>query len=412
MRWLLIGYMYLFIHRPFEIWPTLGTFRVELIYALFVGGVWLMHPGKRWLPNPLHRAFLAFAVATLICWVASPWASAGFDHIYIYFTVLYFYVLLTTSIRDEQDLRLVLQAFLIIMAIYMLHALYEFKCGRYISRMGIPRLIGMDSSMGDPNAFGATLLYALILVPASWIGNPSGRWRAFLVCYAILTVGCIGLTGSRGSFAALVLWVTISIALTRWRWAFGLAGLVAAPMLWAALPPNLQNRFETIINPQVGPRSAQVSAEGRLVGLQMGLQMFGNNPLTGCGPGVWRKATNSKLESHNLYGQLLGEMGLVGAIPFVCLVVVFWLNARRVARLYREHPHWDRDFLFHLGRGLGLTLFFLLLLGAIGHNLFRYTWVWYGALLIITRHCVERRALAEQPSAISYQPSARQACLV
>ena len=26
MVWLLLGYMFLFIHRPFEVWPVLGTF--------------------------------------------------------------------------------------------------------------------------------------------------------------------------------------------------------------------------------------------------------------------------------------------------------------------------------------------------------------------------------------------------
>ena len=34
MRWLLIGYMFLFIDRPFEVWPWLGDLHVERIYML------------------------------------------------------------------------------------------------------------------------------------------------------------------------------------------------------------------------------------------------------------------------------------------------------------------------------------------------------------------------------------------
>ena len=34
MLWILIGYMFLFIHRPFEIWPALGTLHIERLYML------------------------------------------------------------------------------------------------------------------------------------------------------------------------------------------------------------------------------------------------------------------------------------------------------------------------------------------------------------------------------------------
>ena len=43
MRWLLIGYMFLFIDRPFEVWPWLGDLHVERVYMLLhdrrVGGL-------------------------------------------------------------------------------------------------------------------------------------------------------------------------------------------------------------------------------------------------------------------------------------------------------------------------------------------------------------------------------------
>ena len=29
MPWLIAGYIWLYLHRPFEIWPVLGTFRLE-----------------------------------------------------------------------------------------------------------------------------------------------------------------------------------------------------------------------------------------------------------------------------------------------------------------------------------------------------------------------------------------------
>src|SRR5882724_3339640 len=77
MRWLLIGYMFLFIDRPFEVWPWLGDLHVERIYMLFTLAVWAVYPNKRWLPNVQHAAYAAFALAVALCWIASPWAEQG-----------------------------------------------------------------------------------------------------------------------------------------------------------------------------------------------------------------------------------------------------------------------------------------------------------------------------------------------
>ena len=57
MQWILIGYLFLFIHRPFEFWPALGDIHLERLYmagALLAAAVW---PGKRWLPNRQHLAY-------------------------------------------------------------------------------------------------------------------------------------------------------------------------------------------------------------------------------------------------------------------------------------------------------------------------------------------------------------------
>src|SRR5437763_13171011 len=77
MLWILIGYMFLFIHRPFEVWPVLGDYHVERIYAIFATVAVLFHPGKRWIPNKLQLAYAVFAAAVFVCWVASPWADQG-----------------------------------------------------------------------------------------------------------------------------------------------------------------------------------------------------------------------------------------------------------------------------------------------------------------------------------------------
>jgi hypothetical protein len=53
---------------------------------------------------------------------------------------------------------------------------------------------------------------------------------------------------------------------------------LAAPLAFMALPESLQNRFETIINPEVGPKNAQESGEGRVNGFLIGLELWSSEP--------------------------------------------------------------------------------------------------------------------------------------
>lgn len=400
MHWLLIGYMFLFIDRPFEVWPWLGDLRVERVYMLLTLAVWVVHPGKRFLPNAQHAAYFAFACAVLFAWAMSPWAATGQPVVEDWLKIVVFYVLLVTSVHDEKGLKRVACGFVAVMGLYLLHSFREYLAGRHTYRMGIARMIGVDTTLGDPNSFGASIIFALPIAWALWKSDLGGRLgRNLILGYVALSSLCVLLTGSRGSLIGLVVWFGILIWGTRYRMT-ALAGFaVGAPLAFVALPESLQTRFETIVNPDVGPANAKESGEGRLLGLTLGFKQWMNSPLTGIGPGAWRPANNTKIESHSLYGQLVGETGTLGLLAFLAMLVCFRANLRAVARVRREVPAWENDLVFTLPRAVGVALFLLLLMGLGGHNLFRFTWLWYGGFLIIARHCVARRLANWEPEA-------------
>src|SRR5262245_14892398 len=144
MIWLLGGYMWLYIHRPFEFWKVLGTLQIERVYMAGVLLFWLMHSGKRWVANRLHGVFLVFTAALLLCWFSSPFpselgAKVWDDH----WKVGVLYVLLLSTVRDEKGLRLVLKLYLASLGLYMAHSLLEFLNGRMEYRMRTSRMIGV-----------------------------------------------------------------------------------------------------------------------------------------------------------------------------------------------------------------------------------------------------------------------------
>lgn len=405
MLWLLIGYMFLFVYRPFEIWPVLGEIHLERVYMLFTMGVWAVAPGKRWVADWQHAGVAAFGTAIIACWVGSPYMEVGTIAVENWLKLAVFYVLLVTVIHSPRDVRTFCAAFLVVLFVYLLHSFREFLGGRATYRMGINRMVGVDTSMGDPNTFAATIVYSLPLLAAFWETTRSRLVKLAVLGYAGLAVVCLLLTGSRGGFMGMIVCVFVLACRSRRAWTYGAGLLLASPLVFMALPDSLQNRFETIINPSVGPANAIESGQTRLDGLYQGLSLLESNPLTGVGPGVWKVATGSAIESHSLYGQMMGEMGLLGMTAFGLMVTATFVNIHRLRRLEKAYGTClpELAFGFALAKAVAIMFAMLFMQGAFGHNLFRYNWLWFGGLVAIVRAAAEvrvrtlRRATAAVP---------------
>jgi hypothetical protein len=401
MIYVLIGYMFLFIHRPFEIWPWLGEMHIERVYVFFAGLCWVVAP-KRIRFGPCDTAVGFFCVAVLTAWVLSPWADLGQPAVEDYFKYIVFYALLVTSVTRLEDLRKLVLAFLGIMTVYLLHSLWEFRNGRHTFRMGITRLIGVDITLGDPNSFGASIVYTLPFIRLFWMNAQGRLMKLFLAGYAALAAMCILLTGSRSSLLGLVVWAGIVALQSRRRLQYMLVGSVLFVGAFAALPDYLQTRFETIINPDVGPENAKESGQGRLLGITNGLKLWATYPLSGCGPGVWMRATGSQFQSHNMFGQLVGETGTLGLIAFATFLVTL---VRQMKRLRRAAVRGNADPFWHRFSGaIGMSVFLLLVEGLFGHNLLRFNWVWYAGFVGIAVSLMREQPVMNYRSRREFRP--------
>ena len=398
MIWLLGGYMWLYIHRPFEVWPVLGTLQIERVYMIVMLVVWLVAPGKGWVSNRIHAALGVFTIVLSATWVLSPYMEQPLciGTIDNYFKVVVFYVLVITSVRDERGLRLLILLFLSSIALYMAHSMLEFVNGRYEWRMGIRRMVGVDKSFGDPNGFASSLLYSLPLTMPLWASRPSLGLRVLLVGYTLCVCVCVALTGSRTGMVGLCAFTMMALLVTVRRKALvmvlgALVGGLGIGVAVVALPAELQNRYLTLIDSSYGPKNAAESASGRMDGLKYGIEAWEKSPLLGHGPRAFDFVSGRMGGAHNLYGQVLSEMGTLGALTLAALVLCFALNWLEVWRFHRDHPERPREFSFYVSRAVGLILVLLLLLGWSGHTLYRYNWQWFAAFQAIAVHCVRQK---------------------
>ena len=248
-------------------------------------------------------------------------------------------------------------------------------------------MIGIGDTNSDPNSFAATICYALPMIIPAWLLCTQRKHRGLLIGYLGLSVYCVLMTGSRSGLVALL---AVGVFLLPRFWRINklmiVVLLLPPPLVYPVLPIKLQNRFYSIIYPS-GGGEAQDSLSGRTQGFTAGIQLWTRSPVTGFGPGGFGLAVRSGLQSHNLYGQVLGEMGTLGALTFLGIVVCMILNHLDVRRLARGQP---RAFSAEVSNAVMITLVILLLKGWADHSLYRYTWLWFGAFQAIASEVHER----------------------
>src|SRR5262249_34859211 len=155
-------------------------------------------------------------------------------------------------------------------------------------------------------------------VANSWPGWLRLTFALGLAGYALLAFSSIILTRSRAGMLTAVVFVGLS-AMRGQGWRRKLlatfAGLVGLAIVWFAMSDDARNRLRRVWDPEAGPANATESAYGRIAGLQAGLAMFQEFPLTGVGLGNFipyrlEHLDGVSLVAHNLLGQVLGETGL------------------------------------------------------------------------------------------------------
>jgi len=395
MIYLLIGYMWLFIHRPFEVWPWLAPYRIEFVWGGFTLAYWALFHDKRWTNNRLVIASSVLVAVIVASTLFNGDPVFGTKILWEWYKVVLFAVVMVTSVRDERDLRILVTGFLLCFGLYMLHSYREFLCGRHVTRQGVQRLTSIDATY-SPNGFAGLIVSALPMVLPVWKLSRKSWQRLALAGYVVLSVTCVVLTGSRTGFVALLSLCLIVTVLSRFRLRILAALLVAATLLWTWMGAALQNRFLTLIDPSYGPAIAQRSAEARWKFFKLSVEIWRENPIFGVGPRGFDRIAGSTFGSevavHSLYGQLVGELGTVGVVTFLAVLACYFLNDLEARRLCASMPGESAVFLRALSKSVLVSVVLLMVVGLGGHNLYWYPWLWFGALQVLAVSILRRQS--------------------
>jgi len=406
MAYLIIGYIFLFIFRPFEVWPVLGTFHMERIYMIATLLVFILAKKNSQVTKPLHYFIIGLCVLVMLAPYYSPYPEATALVAQQYPKYLVFYIVLLYGITSRRDLEKILLGFLVVMFIYEAKSLWEFAVnGRYVYRMGIVRMVGVDSTYSDPNTFSGSIIYSLPFVAMFWrYLTPIVKRKYILVglsALVVLSVVCIIFTGSRSGQVSLLLFLLLCWFRVNRKILWWVVGAASLFVIWHYIPLEYQDRFASIWNPNATDKTAEESAEGRIYGLEDGYKLFLLRPVIGFGAGAFpvaRAEVNSKvvgLEAHNLYGEVMGDTGLAGVFLFGGIVIGLWRYSRYLVKTGHPEAGQAPGFYYLLGFAIIETVILLLFEGNFGHNLYRYNWLWLSAFVMLGIYFFEKERRAQ-----------------
>ena len=398
--WMAVFYLIIFIIRPWEqLFPWLQTIRLEKIYGIFMIIVAILWGNKYALANRQTFVVVLFFLSIIISAVFAVNPSIAWDSVYFYMTIVAFYFVISMVIRSPHDLFFCVIFYILTMAAYLTKSQWEFFVhGQHRYDMGVYRLIGIESTFGGPNSLAMSIVVSLPMLVFLWVSRKKitsdwpQLWKRlftpFLLLYFMLATSSIVLTNSRSGMLGIVFFVVLTVLSGKGffrKVVYTLSGAIVLSILWQVMPYEHKGRFQTIFDPESGPKSAHVSAEGRIEGFKAGMAMCHKFPLTGVGVGNFIEYRAShvdgvSLEAHNLAGELLGQTGLVGGIVFSLVLVVIIINRLKVSAIARRYPANETlVMLSGLTRASWQALVLLLFEGFFGHNLLRYNWLWLAA---------------------------------
>ena len=260
---------------------------------------------------------------------------------------------------------------------------------------------GSTGFFGNAGDFGVAMCVIWPLAGMLLLGESKRIPRLILLASFTAFSGAILVCGSRGAFLAAVL--TALVASVRNLRKFGVAFLflMLIPGFFYLLPEGSKDRLRSALHWQ------QDETASIRIGLwKAGIRMFGDHPILGVGPGNFGQEYANRYAGpgedpetwvpHSIYIQALSELGLVGTIPLLLLVVSYFrLNGRTLKNYRARGKEGQRAMGQYMARGLNLAMVGYLLSGAFLAVLYYpHLWVLLGLSVALNTVSVPGQAAA------------------
>ncbi len=377
--------------------PVLGAVRFELILGivLLIFALFILNPKDKFLYEikTTKRLFLfIFYILISIPLVTWPGSVVKF-YLLDWAKLTLFFIFIIVIVRTEKQLQWLVAVFLLCQSVRVLEPLYMHVTSGYWGSIaystvggaltGLDRLSGSPYDIVNPNQLAWV---AVGVVPFGYylFWKRRGYWRLISIGLAPFFLKTILLTGSRSGLISLVVTVIAIVYFTKKRIRNALIVLaVSIPIfvyVGGGLGAGLQTRYLSLF---VGNVAGSDTADRRIDDWFTRVETISHNPLFGNGLGSSAEvnvniAGGGAQITHNLYIEVLQELGVVGFVMFLSFVYVMWRGVSKAIKRYRAEYDGEYCWLYNMSMALQVWLVMHLVYSLSCFGLRSYEWYFWG----------------------------------
>jgi len=248
------------------------------------------------------------------------------------------------------------------------------------------RLAGAPADVINANELGFVIVTAIpflhyLLLPKGFLG------KVLYFSLVIPMLFTLMLTMSRGAFLALIVIGWMIFKESKNKITIIILAISLAVGMWAQMDDFQKDRYLSLVG---ASEKNSKTTEGRLHGILQEFELGFERPIVGHGLGTTNEMKFHKLgrgqASHNMYGELLIEIGLIGFILFLRYILSIRKNLTKLRTQLSESDKKNKSFYFRLNQTL-LAVVLMYAVYSINYwGLSQYYWYLLGGLVVaVTR---------------------------
>jgi O-antigen ligase len=390
-----VSYLIIMMVRPGIFYPALGAMRVELIVGLLVIIVMILSPGRLQkllkLPSdPIcKRMFLLFGVMILSMIQAFDFKTS-WDWMEEFAKVFFFFLMIVTLLDTKRDINFFLWVFLVITSMIAYDAIYNFQQGIIVKSFGGERIDYAVASGGMGAGHVALANMILQAMPIMWYLTIANKSRLLkLIGFTMFTLMLYGvvISGSRGGFIGLIVLAACVVFFAKHR-LLAIGGILIILLILPSFSgKGYLDYVSRVLTPNIAKTDIADIGEGRLRGLISGFEMMIKRPILGVGPGCYPVARKAwfgwGLWAHNHYGELMGELGLIGVWVWFGFLITYLKKAVKL----RKTSSTTGNAIF---TGVIVATIVRLVLGMGSHSVYTFFWYMVAGIVAVQMRITEK----------------------
>jgi O-antigen ligase len=398
--YLIIIYLFFEYGRPQMLLPVLGFFHLPLITVVLLA-MSLFITGKLYLKDNQTIVFIFLLFEMVIhgpIAVNNYWA---FQVFYSMIATFFAYLAIVNIIDSEYKYHKLIEFWLLIFIFLAVFGYFNANLNiakRY--RTGI----GVGGFVGDANDFSMALN---MILPFALFGIFTAKkiiGKIYFLILICLFVFVIIISESRGGFIGLAAVLIYSWVRSNKKIILALLLLILVIFALIAAPTTYWDEVKSITTENTEDNQYGTGAQ-RIYAWKIGWRIFLDHPIIGVGQGnypwrvaetedkmgvQWQKRSLAGRAAHSLYFTLLPELGIVGTILFICLIVFslkdLWYVKKMVKAKNRIYSEDESIIIYYLVLALeGSLIGFLTSSTFISTLYYPSFWIWCGFSLSLKK---------------------------